>query len=113
MKNNENLLNDLQRGNPDLPKGEVPQEFFERPDEVDADCPYDATTFLAGANGEAMVGETSELGRVIVAGSGGGKTVELIAEAIKYKGSMMILDPKGSVAKATAQWRAKGGQNYE
>lgn len=48
------LLDDLSRGNPDQPKGKIPREFFERPEEVTAECPYDGSTFLAGAYGKDL-----------------------------------------------------------
>lgn len=89
------LLNDLPRGNPDKPKGKKPEEFFERSEDVAAACPYDRSTFLAGASGSDLVGEITEQGRGEIAGMGGGKSVQLSSELILFEGSAAVLDPKG------------------
>ena len=100
--NDDALLDDRPRGNPDKPKGKIPVEFFERPEEVAAACPADGSTFLAGAYGSHLVGELSAQGRVEIAGAGGGKSVQLTSELILYGGSAAVLDPKGELAKNTA-----------
>jgi type IV secretion system protein VirD4 len=104
---NDALLDDLARGNPDKPKGKIPVEFFERPEDVAAACPYDGSTFLAGAYGPHLVGEITEQGRVEIAGAGSGKSVQLTSELILYEGSVAVVDPKGELSKNTAAYRAE------
>lgn len=101
------LLDDLARGNPDKPKGKIPREFFERPEDVAAACPYDSSTSIAGADGPDLVGEITELGRVEIAGMGGGKSVALASEMICYEGSVVVIDPKGELSRNTAAYRAE------
>lgn len=101
------LLSDLPRGNPDKPKGKIPREFFERPEEVAGACPYDGSTFLAGTYGPHLVGELTEQGRVELAGAGGGKSVQLTSELIGYQGSAAVVDPKAELARNTAAYRAE------
>lgn len=101
------LLNDLARGNPDKPKGKIPVEFFERPDDVAAACPYDRSTLLAGASGSGLVGEVTPQGHVEIAGMGGGKSVQLSSELILYQGSAAVIDPKAEIARNTAAYRAE------
>mgnify|MGYP000117874928 CR=1 FL=1 len=104
----DDLLNDIPRGNPNKAGGDVPQEYFADPEEVIEHCPFDGSTLIAGAFEDELAGEMTELGSLQLAGSGSGKTVQLISTAIHYRGSMLIVDPKGSVAKAVARWRAEG-----
>ena len=102
------LLNDLPRGNPDKPKGKIPREFFERPEDVAGACAYDGSTFMAGAYGPHLVGELTEQGRVELAGAGGGKSVQLTSELIGYAGSAAVVDPKGELSRNVAAYRAEG-----
>ncbi len=101
------LDDDVPRGNRKKPGGNVPGEVFEDHNELAAAYPHDGENLIAGAVGEELIGEKTEQGRLVIAGAGGGKTVELTVEAITYEGSMVILDPKGSVLRATGKYRAE------
>lgn len=101
------LLDDLARGNRDKRKWKIPVEFFENSADVVAACPYDRSTFIAGADKSDLAAEITEQSRVEFAGMGGGKSVALTSELILYEGSAVVIDPKGELSRNTAAYRAE------
>lgn len=62
---------------------------------------------LIGAIGNTLIGIEDERHLMTCAGSRSGKSVGIINNALFYQGSMIFTDPKGEIAIATAERRAK------
>lgn len=87
-------------------------DIFEHPQAY----PYEAGTLLVGGhqqNGKTYpIGIKTERHAITFAGSGSGKgAAVLIPNAKLWPHNLLVIDPKGEVAKATAKDRAAKGQN--
>lgn len=65
---------------------------------------------MMGALGGSLIGIEDNRHIMTVAGSRTGKSVTLTANLLHYRGSVLALDPKGELARLTAQRRAALGQ---
>lgn len=67
--------------------------------------------WLVGGEGERLIGRDDDRHVVVLAGSRAGKTSSLlIPNLCHYPGSVLVIDPKGEVARATALIRHQMGQ---
>lgn len=65
---------------------------------------------LFGALGDHLIGIEDDRHIMTVAGSRAGKSVGLAGNLMFYPGSVLVTDPKGELAKLTAERRAAAGQ---
>lgn len=70
--------------------------------------PYKPDSILIGALGSNLVGIKDDRHIMTVAGSRSGKSVHLANNLFHYRGSCLVIDPKGELANLTAQRRKKG-----
>jgi type IV secretion system protein VirD4 len=75
---------------------------------------YDVRTpgdrIIIGALGDRLIGVSDNRHMMTVAGSRAGKSLMLKANLAHYRGSVLAFDPKGELARLTAQRRAALGQ---
>lgn len=112
------LLRDVPRGVTSryLHQQSVPQARWQSPDDIIASpaLRYDphnpGNKILLGAIGDHLIGFADNRHMMTVAGSRAGKSVTLIGNLFFWRGSALITDPKGELARMTAPARAALGQ---
>ena len=68
-------------------------------------------SILLGTDGKRMIGRSDDRHIITMAGSRAGKSRSvLIPNLLRYRGSVVVIDPKGELAQATARARAAMGQ---
>lgn len=109
------LLEDFPRGVPgrDKEKLTAPNAQWMDPEEITrryAYRPQDGNRlFLGLADGNHYIGVEDSRHILVVAGSRGGKGVSsIIPNLLTYRGSVLVMDPKGELARITARQRAEG-----
>jgi type IV secretion system protein VirD4 len=110
----------------DIPRGvatrflnqqNVPQARWQDPDvlrdrkAVAYDPAAPGKKVLVGALGDRLIGIEDNRHMLTVAGSRAGKSVTLVANLMFYRGSTLVLDPKGELANLTVCRRAALGQD--
>ena len=108
------LLEDLPRGVWSRPAAEqiMPYAAWADPEDILASerLKYDSSKILLGAIDGQLIGTDDGDDRhvVLIAGSRAGKGVSsIIPNLFLYRGSVLVIDPKGELARITAQHRAK------
>lgn len=90
----------------------APSAQWAHPDQLGASWNWRPGSVLLGKWGERLVGRADDRHIVTVAGARAGKTSSvLIPNLMHYPGSCVVLDPKGELARATAERRRQLGQN--
>lgn len=106
----DDLLKETPRG---LTGGEdtVPGARWADPDALDARWAYDRSSFFLGYRQGRNIGCRDDRHVLLVAGSRAGKGVSLvIPNLLLYEGSVLAIDPKGELARATSKQRRKLGE---
>ncbi len=112
------FMHDVPRGDSTryLRQQKVPQARWMRLDDIlgSRSLAYDpkkpGAKILIGALGPRLIGIEDDRHILTVAGSRAGKSVGLISNLLFYPGSVLATDPKGELARITAQRRAAMGQ---
>ena len=112
-KNTEGLLDDLPRGvrSKDPDKQVTPRAAWVSPSDIIASdkLKYNDQKILLGAIEGQLIGLDDDRHIITFAGSRAGKGVSsIVPNLIHYRGSMLVIDPKGELASITADQRAKG-----
>jgi len=90
----------------------APSQTWQDPAELDGQWTWRAGGVLLGASGGRFYGRDDDRHGVTVAGSRSGKSSSvLIPNLRRYPGSMVVLDPKGELARACASYRCALGQD--
>jgi len=113
-----NFMQDVPRGDSTryLRQQKVPQARWMKLDDIlgSRAIAYDpkkpGAKILIGALGPRLIGIEDDRHILTVAGSRAGKSVGLISNLLFYPGSVLATDPKGELARITAQRRAAMGQ---
>lgn len=106
----DDLLKETPRG---LTGGEdtVPGARWADPDALDERWTYDRSSFFLGYRQGRNIGCRDDRHVLLVAGSRAGKGVSLvIPNLLLYEGSVLAIDPKGELARATSKQRRKLGE---
>lgn len=93
----------------------APRGIWMPDDQLDASWTYDERktprAMLLGTKAGRLIGHTDDRHAVMEAGSRGGKSATIIIpNLLRYRGSVVVIDPKGEIAAATAHVRAAMGQ---
>lgn len=107
------IFRDLPRGVPnrDMEKRkglellQVPNAKWMDVDTIRQEFPYETDRILIGAVGSQLVGVKDNRHIMTVAGSRAGKSVTVANNLFHYRGSSLVIDPKGELANLTAKWR--------
>jgi len=118
----EAFFNDLMRG---VPRGDtsrflsqqrMPQAHWQKPEDIYSNpaLVYDPARpggkILVGALHDRLIGIDDNRHILTLAGSRAGKSLTLIANLLFYRGSVLATDPKGELARLTAERREALGQ---
>jgi type IV secretion system protein VirD4 len=88
-----------------------PSQVWVHPDQLGANWDWKPGRVLLGKSGTRLIGREDDRHIVTVAGSCAGKTsTALIPNLLRYPGSVVVLDPKGELVRATAAARQRMGQ---
>lgn len=88
-----------------------PMGLWAHPSQLGESWDWQPGRVLLGAHDGRLVGRDDDRHTVTIAGSRAGKTMTvLIPNLLSYPGSMIALDPKGELARATAEHRRRMGQ---
>ena len=106
------LQDDLMRGvrTKNVSEGKTPRAAWRTTQSIlnDESLHYTDRKFLLGCVNGKLIGHADDRHTVTVANSRGHKGVSaIIPTLIKYKGSTIVIDPKGENAAITAEYRAK------
>ena len=115
---NKDFMKDVPRGDSTryLREQKVPQARWMRLNDIarSTALAYDprnpGAKVLIGAIGEKLIGLQDDRHLLTVAGSRSGKSVGLVSNLLFYRGSVLVMDPKGELADLTAPRRAEQGQ---
>jgi type IV secretion system protein VirD4 len=88
--------------------GQVPNAQWLPAEDILKDFAYGSEKILLGALDRFLVGIDDDRHLITVAGSRAGKSVLLASNLIHYRGSVLVVDPKGDLAGITAKRRAEG-----
>lgn len=89
----------------------APSQTWQDPSELNRDWTWTPGGVLLGSRGGRFYGRFDDRHIVTVAGSRAGKSSSvLIPNLRRYPGSMVVLDPKGELARACADYRRALGQ---
>lgn len=114
----EALVRDIPRGDPKrfLRQQKPPQARWQKPEDIyqNRALAYDHEApggkILVGALHDRLIGIEDDRHALTIAGSRAGKSLTLIANLLFYRGSVLATDPKGELARLTAQRREQLGQ---
>lgn len=100
------------RGSGASSKSEAPPSArWVHPDQLDVSWDWKPGNVLLGKWGPRLIGKRDDRHVVTIAGSRAGKSSSvLIPNLRRYPGSMLVIDTKGELARATAKHRAAMGQ---
>ncbi len=101
------LFYEIPRGIKGKKDEEIPNAQWALPENVKKK-EYRSNMVLLGAIDEQLIGIEDNRHVLTVAGSRSGKSVQLVGNLIHYRGSALVIDPKGELANITAVQRAKG-----
>lgn len=88
-----------------------PSQTWAHPDQLGPSWDWKVGMVLLGRWGKRLLGRLDDRHMVMIAGSRAGKSLTvLIPNLLRYLWSMVVLDPKGELARATAAHRRKMGQ---
>lgn len=88
-----------------------PSQVWVHPDQLGPNWDWKPGRVLLGKWGTRLIGRDDDRHIVTLAGNRAGKTsTALIPNLLRYPGSVVVLDPKGELAKATAVARQRMGQ---
>lgn len=112
------LLADVPRGVTSrfLRDQKVPMAFFQDPDnlltnrELHYDPKHPGKKILLGSIGNVIIGFEDNRHIMTIAGNRTGKSVTVINNLYFYRGSVLVIDPKGELATKTAELRVRLGQ---
>jgi type IV secretion system protein VirD4 len=91
-----------------------PAQVWVHPDQLGAHWDWKPGRVLLGKWGTRLIGRDDDRHMVTIAGTRAGKTsTALIPNLLRYPGSVVVLDPKGELAKATAAARQRMGQSVQ
>jgi len=89
-----------------------PSQVWVHPDQLGANWDWKPGRVLLGKSGTRLIGRDDDRHIVTLAGNRAGKTsTALIPNLLRYPGSVIVLDPKGELARATAAARQRMGQS--
>jgi type IV secretion system protein VirD4 len=94
----------------------APRGLWRHPQQLDASWDYDRSgetpSVLLGCHGSRLLGRSDDRHIVTIAGSRAGKSRSvLIPNLRRYRGSVVVIDPKGELAEKTASIRQGWGHN--
>lgn len=88
-----------------------PSQTWAHPEQLGESWDWSPGKILLGTWGNRTIGRGDDRHMVTVAGARAGKSSTVLMPNLKrYPGSMIVLDPKGELARATAGHRARMGQ---
>lgn len=88
-----------------------PSQLWGHPTRLGSSWDWKPGMVLLGQWERRLLGRTDDRHMVTIAGSRAGKSsTVLIPNLLRYPGSVLVLDPKGELARATAATRARMGQ---
>lgn len=111
-KDENHLFYRIPRGLDDKNEEKAPDAKW-LPPEKTKEHKYRPDRILLGAIEEQLIGIADNRHVLSVAGSRAGKSVQLVGNLIHYKGSVLVIDPKGELASTTAVRRGKGSEKIE
>ena len=89
-----------------------PAQVWVHPDQLGSHWDWKPGRVLLGKWGTRLIGRDDDRHIVTLAGNRAGKTsTALIPNLLRYPGSVVVLDPKGELARATAAARRRMGQS--
>jgi len=95
----------------DKQKDKIPNAYWADPQNIidNRDLSWNPSKIMLGAIGSKIIGLKDDKHLCTVAGSRSGKGVScVLPNLIHYKGSMLVIDPKGELASITARRRHNG-----
>lgn len=93
----------------------APRGLWKPGDQLGPEWTYDETrtprAMLLGTASHRLIGRTDDRHAVMLAGTRAGKSITIIIpNLLRYRGSVVVIDPKGELAAATAETRRSFGQ---
>lgn len=88
-----------------------PSQLWVHPEQLGESWTWQPGRFLIGRWGDRLIGRDDDRHAMAIAGTRSGKSLTLlIPNLLRYPGSVLVLDPKGELVRATAAARRRMGQ---